>query len=313
MNAPGVYPDAPMADYLAIPALSAGVINDTINDCPYRGWFGSWLNPNRTQENTSASDAGTIAHEILLCGSESCVQVIDPREYPAKTTGAIPEGWTNAAIRAARDAARAAGRVPVLAPQMSEIRAMVASAQGFIASLRDTEPAIWRAFQPSGGLSEVTIVWQEGATLARARPDLLSADTRLIVDVKTTQTSAEPSAWSRLLWRMGYHLSAAWYARGVRATCGVEGCQYVWLAIEQTAPYLCSLHAVDPAGLALAESQVEAGLRLWERCAARNEWPAYANRVHWVEPPVYEVAEWEQRQASGDWRALFPDLAESLN
>lgn len=295
---PGIYPGLPMAEYLGLPAMSASVLRETVDRCPAAGWFTSWLNPARARDDTAATDAGSIAHEILLEGSESCCDVIDPNEHPTEKTGAIPTGWTNKSIRRARDDARAAGKIPVLLADMARIRSMVEAARSFIDTLRDTEPRIWDAFQPAGGASEVTLVWQEGETLARMRPDRLSNDAKLIVDAKITGRSAEPGAWGRSqLFGLGYHVSASWYRRGVRALCDVD-CDYVFLVIEDEPPYLCSLVGVDPAWLSLGDSVITIGLRIWEKCARDGHWPAYPSRVCYPELPAWADAAWNERQAS---------------
>jgi hypothetical protein len=314
---PGIHRGLSMAEYLRIPAVSTGIVRTLLDRCPRAAWAESWLNPNPLPpDDSDASDAGTIGHAILLEGSEACCEVVDPKLYPAKTTGAIPDGWTNVSIRAKRDEIRAAGRIPILAPAMQEIRSIVDSARAFIDGLRDSEPAIYAAFQPGGGESETTLVWDDGGTLCRARPDrlrILSASRALIVDAKFTNRSAEPYAWARSqLVGMGYYLSAAFYARGVRALYGVET-EYVFLVVECEPPYLCSLVGVDPAMRALADAKVETGLAQWRRCVERGHWPAYAPRVYYPELPAYEAAKWEEREAAGDWRVLFPELAEEVS
>jgi hypothetical protein len=293
----GVYPDLPMADYLRVPAMSASVLKATVDECPRAGWFSSYLNPNREQDDSAPKDVGSIAHEILLEGSESCCTVIDPQDYPGKR-GGVPEGWKNEAIRAARDDARASGKIPVLSTEMPRIRAIAASGFSFIESLRETEPRIWRAFQTDGGSSEVTMIWREGATLARLRADRIANDCKLIVDAKITGRSAEPGAWGRSqLLNFGYHVSAAWYRRGIRALCDVE-CDYVFLVIEDEPPHLCSLVGVDPAWLALGDSKITAGLRIWEKCERDGVWPAYPTRICYPELPPWADAAWQERQAS---------------
>jgi len=300
MIGPGVHPGLPMAEYLELPAMSASVLRETVERCPAAGWFTSWLNPARTRTDTAATDAGSIAHEILLEGSEACCRVVDPNDHPAKTTGAIPDGWTNQSIRRARDEIREAGKIPVLKSDMATIRAMVDSARLFIDGLRETEPRAWEAFQPTGGSSEVAMLWQEGATLGRMRADRLANDCRLIVDVKTTARSAEPDAWGRSqLLGLGYHISAAWYRRGIRALCDVD-CDYVFLVIETEAPHLCSLVGVDPAWLALGDAKVTTALRLWEQCARAGHWPAYPSRICYPELPAWADAQWQEREAAGN-------------
>lgn len=294
---PGIYSDLTMGDYLAMPAVSASMIKTILDECPRAAWYQSWLNTRRQRFDNDATDRGTIAHGILLEGSIDNVAVIDPRDHPAEKTGAIPVGWTNKSIKAARDEARAAGKTPVLAGDFGVIENMVSAAWEFIHSLKETEPQVWAAFQPDGGQSEVTMVWQDGETLCRMRPDRISSDHRLIVDYKTSARSVEPDSWGRTqLVGLGYYLSAAWYRRGVKALTGIEP-SYVFLAQEAEAPYLCSLVGVDPAAFALGAEKVAAGLDMWQQCVRTSSWPAYPNRVCYPEIPAWESARWMERQA----------------
>jgi|GEM_PF-736210 len=298
--APGIYPGLTMAEYLAIPALSAGVVRTIVDRCPRAAWWESWLNPNRPADDTAASDAGTIAHAILLEGSVECLTVIDPNDHPAKTKPFnIPVGWGNSSIRAARDEARAAGKIPILPGEVAEIKSMVAAATDFILSLDQSEPAICGAFAPSGGQSEVTMVWQEGETLCKLRADRIRNDHAVIIDYKTSAMSVQPDRWGRTqLVAMGHYVGAAWYRRGVRALTGVDPA-YVFLCQETAAPYLCSLNGVDPSGMELGDEKVGAGLREWQQCAAANQWPAYPARVCYPELPVYERMRWDERNGIG--------------
>lgn len=298
---PGIHYGMPMAEYLALPALSAGVIKTLLDRCPAAAWYDSPFNPNRPRnDDTGASDAGTIAHSILLEGSRDVCCVIDPADHPAEKTGSIPEGWTNKSIRAARDTARAAGKVPVLKSAMAEIDAIASAARTYLDSVRDTEPAIHAAFEPGGGHSEVTVVWREGETLCKMRADRMSADHGLIVDAKFTAQSVEPGRYGRTqMVNLGQYITAAWYRRGVRAATGTDP-DYVFLAGELDAPHLFSLVGCDPSWLELGDEKIGAGLREWQECARRNHWPAYPTRVAYPELPVYERARWDERNGVGE-------------
>ena len=70
---------------------------------------------------------------------------------------------------------------------------------------------------------------------------------------------------------MGYYVSASFYRRGITALTSVTP-DYLFLVVEQQAPYLCSLVGVDPHGYALGSEKVEAGLKAWQRCASSNVW-----------------------------------------
>lgn len=287
-----------MAEYLKLPAVSHSILQAIIEECPRAAWWASWLNPDRELEESTETDRGTVAHQILLEGSEAGVAVIDPIDHPSEKGGGIPAGWTNKSIRAARDRAREAGQIPVLAPQMMEIRQMVVAARAFVAGLEKSEPAIWAAFQPGHGDSELTLLWEDGPTLCRERPDRISADRRLIINYKTTATSVEPDRWGRTqMIGAGHYIGAAWYRRGVRALFDVEP-DHVYLCQEAKPPYLCSLVGVAPAAFQLGEQKCAAALRVWQQCVERGFWPEYPARVVYPEIPVWEFQQWEERQAN---------------
>jgi len=295
-RAVGIFPGMAMQDYLDMPAVSASLLKTIITRCPKAAWYESWMNTEREHDTSKAMDAGTIAHGILLEGSEAGIEVIDPNDHPAEKTGAIPSGWTNKSIKAARDAAREAGKIPILLDDYGTIKDMVGMAREFIESLRTTEPAIWTAFQPEGGESEVTMVWNDGETPCRIRPDRIAADRKLIVDYKTGGTSAEPGLWGRTqMVRMGYYTSAAFYLRGVKALCDVVPA-YVWLVQEQEAPFLCSLVGLDPHAAELGARKIEYALSLWRQCITSGQWPAYPTRVCYPEIPTWEDAAFDEQE-----------------
>lgn len=304
IDKPGVYPALAMSDYLSSPAVSASLVQDCLYRCPRAAWFNSWLNPLFVPDASSAAqNTGSIAHSILLEGNSDCVRAIDPLDYPAEKTGNIPGGWTNTAIRDARDDALRDGKIPVLVGQMSEIEAMVAEARRYIDSLQKAEPAIWALFQPSGGQSELTLAWDDAGTLCRIRPDRIAADHRLICDYKTGGTTAEPDTWGRTqMIRMGYYVSASFYRRGCKAIFGREP-DYVYLVQEQEAPYLCSLVGVPPIGYEMGSIQIERGLNIWKDCVSRDRWPAYPARVCYPQFPAYEMLRVEEKETHGpiDW------------
>ena len=297
-----IIPNMPMEEYLVLPAVSASLVRHMVDECPKAAWFDSWLNPHRVIRTSDEMDAGTIAHSILLEGGPGNVQIFNPSEYPNLKGGGIATGWTNKAIQEARDAARAAGKIPVLSGDMARISAMVNSAREYIESLKDEEPAIWAMFQPGGGESEVTITFNIAGVPCRIRPDRISTDRKLIVDMKTTVTSAEPNRWARTqLAGMGYYLSAAFY----RLAFDVPP-DYVFLVVQSEPPYLCSLVGIDPAGYELGHQKVLHGLGMWAQCVKRNQWPSYPTRVCYAEIPSYVHAEFEARMGiEYDYETMF--------
>lgn len=291
----GVYYGLSMRDYLDMDALSCTPVRKLLDECPRAGWWSSRLNPNRPpREEAAVMDIGTVAHSILLDGHADGCAIIDPMDYPSKTTGAIPRGWTNDAIRKARDEARAAGRQPILKDDFGAIEEMVTVAHEYISALRTTEPAIWRAFQEDGGKSEVTMVWMEGDIPCKLRTDRSSADFAVTVDYKTSGMSVSPDNFGRALVSMGYAFSAGWYRRGIKALTGIDT-SYLFLAQETEAPYLCSLIGLDPAWTSYADHKARLGINLWQQCLRTGQWDGYPNRAAYPTMPAWESARFEEK------------------
>lgn len=292
---PGIYPGLPMTEYLAIDALSATPARILLDECPAAGWFASKLNAEKPSEESDGMDLGTVAHSVLLENSTACCVVIDPRDYPTKSNGNIPKGWTNNEIRAARDEARAAGKSPMFKRDFDNMQAMVSQARAFIESLREPEPAIWQSFLPDGGDSEITMVWEESGLLCKLRCDRLASSYQIVTDYKTTAASASPSKWGRThLIGSGLYFNAAWYRRGVQALTG-QVPDYLFLVQETAAPYLCSIQGMDAETIALGDEKVNAAIRQWRQCVEADAWPGYPARVCYPELPPWERVQWEAR------------------
>lgn len=288
--------DIPMADYLAdpcgVPSLSAGCAFRLITQSPLHAWQAHPRLGAAPQDEASAADIGSVAHDLLL-GGEGKLAIIDPADYPAKN-GNIPDGWTNPAIRAARDDARQKGLTPILADRMEQVSIMVETAREFVA--RSQLAGIF-----ANGKAERTIIWRDGESLARIRPDWLTHDFGVHLSYKTTTASARPEPFIRgLLNSSGYAFALRFYARGVSAHVGHYKTEHVILAQEQTAPFACSLIGLTPAKAMIEDDRVCAAFELWAQCMREGVWPAYSARIHYAEPSSWELAEAEARQADHD-------------
>lgn len=304
---PGVYYGLSMDEYLSMPAVSQGTLALALDECPRAAWFASHLNPKRvTEVSEKAQDVGSVAHSVLLEGHADNVVVIDPAEHRSKPTkaspdGNIPDGWTNDAIKAARDLVLAEGKIPLLPVDRDRVAAMVAEALEFIDSLRETEPAIWAMFQKDCGKSEVTFVADLDGAVCRCRTDRIAIESPVVVaDYKTSLMSVHPDRWGRKQLPQ-YNFGAALYRRIIKAHVGHDPV-YVWLAQMQEPPYLCSLIGSDPAWIAIGDARVEAALKLWRECAKAGKWPGHPNRVCYPEAPQYLVAQAEELEIERVWK-----------
>ena len=228
-------------------------------------------------EVSPAMDLGTAFHAVLLEGV-AAVEIIEAADFRTK------------AAREARDAARAAGRVPLLPQTFQDLQAMVTAAKLQLDALE--EPML---LLPEAGIAEASIFWTEdGGIECRATPDWLSLDHRMICDLKTTSGSAHPAAFARVLWDKGYGIQEAWYRRAVKRVHGVAA-EFRFIVVETFPPYALSVVSLDPEAQAFADQQVEAGLAEWRRCVETGHWPAYPARVAYAEVPPWIQAAWQTR------------------
>jgi hypothetical protein len=282
-----------MAQYQADPAdapsLSSGIAHRLITQSPLHAWHHHpRLNPNFTPEEKAVFDLGGCAHAVLLEGEQS-IAAIDPNEYPGQK-GGIPDGWTNKAIREARDAARAKGQIPVLAHKMVEIRAMADAARKAVSAVKGLVVTF------SEGLTERTLIWCEGETWCRARPDWMSRHRSILLDYKSTAGSAEPNAWIRnQMGPLGYDMQAVHYLRGNEMTGGAKDAQWVFLVQENYPPFACSFVGLSPAMREVAQKKWDDAQMLWAHCIKTNQWPAYPRVIAYAEPTIWQLTEHEGR------------------
>jgi hypothetical protein len=270
---PGIYDLLPAsvyhADPLDTPSLSASLAVMICQQSPRHAWAAHpRLNPDYVEEQKEAFDLGTVVHELLLEGHMESLAVVD-----------APDWRTNGA-KAAREAAYVEGKTPLLAKHLPRVTAMVDAVIPQLAA-HDAYPAPFTVGKP-----ERTLVWETDGVACRARLDWLHDDYLFIDDLKTVGRSAEPQAFSRSLFGLGYHIKAAFYARGVRALSGVTP-EFRIVAVETSPPYAISVVGLAPAAVELGEACVEHALRLWGECLAANDWPGYSRRVHYAEPPAW--------------------------
>jgi hypothetical protein len=312
IKSPGLYNIAD-ADYHADPApapsLSAGIVEILTRESPLHAWTNHpRLNPAYKEEVKEEFDIGSAAHALLFEGIDN-MMVFDPAEYPNAKGGGVATGWTNKAIRAARDEARAQGRIPVLKDTASAIRAMVDSARKAWEENTDL-----KGYSLDGGKNEWSIIWQESNLYSpgpgkpiehrdviwcRCKPDHLSNDRRVMVDAKFTDLSANPASFEQRIARMGYDCRGAWYARGNAATGGAEDTKYFYMNQEIKPPYATSFCPLAPSYMELGARKVERAIAIWRECMASGKWPAYGNRAFWMEAPAYEIARWEEQELRG--------------
>ena len=279
INKSGIY-QIPHKEYIndpvIEPSLSRSMIKDLLYGSAHYAWFKNpRLNPNYKEKEESKFDIGTATHSLLLEGINK-IEVIDAEDWRKKET------------KEARDKAREQGKIPLLAEQFTEVSKMVETAKEQIAGCKELRiKDLLRE-----GDAELTYVWGEDGTWLRTRPDWISKDRKLILDYKTTGTSANPEDISRHIVSMGYDIQAALYSRGVKAIDKNEP-KFVFVFQETYEPYLCSFIALTPEFLEMGKQKVEYGIFKWKQCIESNKWEGYPKQVCYPDTPAWSLARWE--------------------
>jgi hypothetical protein len=127
-------------------------------------------------------------------------------------------------------------------------------AQAIAASVRK-HPIAGEAF--TGGNAEVSLLWDQYGVPCKARVDYLSGSA--IFDVKTC-SDASPEGFAKQIASFQYHIQAAHYAAGYREIAGWDLDRFVFVAVENEAPYSVGVYTLDARSL-------QSGRILMERAA----------------------------------------------
>lgn len=290
---PGFYFDMPADQYHADPcpgsSLSASVAKVLLEKTPAhaKDMHPRLTPPDEENDPTAAMDTGSAAHALMLHDAASFA-VIDAAD------------WRTKAAQAARDEARAAGKIPMLIDRFETVAKMVAAGRDQLGQ----HPEARQAFAASEGASEVTMVWQDGPADApiwcRARIDWLPNAGPVVYDYKTTG-SAAPRDWERQMVNLGHDVQAGFYCRGLRKL-GWHAAPRMRFVVQETArPYALSVHQIDPHWMAMAERKADRAIQIWAHCLHSGRWPGYAGAVYHHEAPPYAERAWEDAEEARGW------------
>lgn len=295
-SGPMVEDGLPLADYLAIAALSSSGARVLVDDCPAAYWATSPCNPKRLpDEDAGYFDIGAATHLLAL----------EPDAYRRRVAVVQAKSWRDQGARVARTQARQAGLVPLLKKEEALVRAMRRA-------LRD-HPIAGRAFE-GAGVAERTIVWRdpELPVWRKARPDWLPASGGYTVDLKTA-ASAHPAAVARAAARDGWHVAAAWYHDAVEASSGVRPRRHAAIVVAKDPPHLVAVYWLSDEALAWGRLIGRRAVELFHRCETAGRWPSYgdpgapAETAMTLDLPGWTQRDLESRRDAGEFAS--PELA----
>jgi hypothetical protein len=264
---PTVVPDMPDTEYHAHKgSLSASGAKLLAPPSPCPAKF-RWRQEN--PEFKDEFDFGHVAHRLVL-GKGASVEVIDA------------PNWQTKAAKAARAAARAADRVPILTKDYERAESIAHRV-----ATDDQSAGIF-----TNGDAEVSLFWpdKETGVVRRARFDWLQHPVdgrrRVIADLKTAHSS-EPDAFGRSAADFGYAISAANYVDGAIA-CGLaDDPLFVFVAVEKEEPYVVSTFYATEDVIELGRALMRSALRTYAQCVETGKWPGYLDGPAPLQLPVW--------------------------
>lgn len=265
------------ADPCPTPSLSPSIAKVLWSKSPAHAWLAHPKGGGKSMDPTKRMDAGTMFHRLLLGQGKDYV-VIDAND------------WRTNAAKAARETARAAGKVAVLKDDFVEIERAVAEARG---KLDGHGLAL-------DGHSEAPIFWPQrvfGTDVsihARCMVDHLRFDTKRgrlqVIEVKTIE-SAHPDACAGQVASLNYDIQQAANTAAIEAIHPewAGRVDYVFLFCELAAPFAVAPYRLDGEFRQLGQAKWDRCVQEWHRCLKAGHWPTYVEGIGTLSAPRYAI------------------------
>ena len=145
------------------------------------------------------------------------------------------------------------------------------------------------------GQTELSYFWDDLGTIkGKCRPDWISDDGEIVVDVKTT-TDASPRGFQKSISTWGYHLQLGWYLRGLRKL-GLPAEQFIFIAIEKTPPFCVGVYKADRDMINFAMKELDQLMPEIQTAMVSKEFPDYTPEIMSLGLPPWMIEKKQQPQ-----------------
>jgi exodeoxyribonuclease VIII len=259
------------ADYHRHSAVSKSHL-DQIAKSPLHYWA-RYLDPNRvTPEPTPAMAIGSAVHTHVLELDQWDARYVTAPEGINRRTNAGKAEWEAFEVAST-------GRT-VLAKADAELVMRMGH------SVFAHPAAAMLLAMP--GKAETTHMWTDQATGLRCkcRPDWLTDDGSLIIDLKTTE-DASPMGFRKSIANWRYHVQASWYLDGLEHATGKRPDQFIFICVEKKPPFACAVYAADAEMIQIGAETAARDLDVLATCRAAGAWPGYSDQVEMISLPPW--------------------------
>lgn len=298
--APGWYKDIPMADYLAIDAMSSSGI-ELFRRSPLH------FKVRPEDKETPAKKEGTALHLALLEPEKFKGRYISVGRCEATKSDRTRCTYNGSVIRLEAGKAHSyCGTHDPFKGRVEEgIEIMPAEALDRIEGMRQAVLAHpdARQFFVGRGASELVGVWKDPATgvLCKIRLDRQIDRADFIhADLKSTADASE-DAFRRTAGRLGYHRKCSWYRRGM-AELGKPATSSVLIAVESPKPHGCATYILDEVQLKKVGQAIDGLLYRYAECLETGNFPGYDTGLRHLSFAKWDMPA-EQRGEGAEWDA----------
>lgn len=279
IDRPGMFFDMNCEDYFADPCPEPSLNNSLIDGLLFQTPMHVAARHPRlkggeevVRKETEGMCLGSVVHRLAL-GQGKDYAIIVADDFRKKEA------------REERDAATAAGKVPILEKAFDKASKIAPRVRAHLEEMLLGEPFV----------SEVVIAWKidtkHGEIWARGMVDAWCPSLKMAVDLKTW-TDASLKAVENKIAREGYDTQAAWYSSGLGHLIGEPGkVRFAYLIVEKDAPHASQPFVLDEAWRSSAWDLCEEAVDLFARCLKAGKWPGYQRNPMTLSPPDWLIRE----------------------
>ncbi len=246
---------------------------DQVARSPLHYWA-RYVDPNRIDpEPTPAMLLGTALHtHVLELDAWDQRYVMAPEGIDRRTKQGKAE-WEAFSVAAT-------GRTVISRSDAEQVMQMARSIY--------RHPAAALLLEQLPGKAETTHMWTDAATglECKCRPDWLTDDRSLIIDLKTTE-DASPAGFRKSIGNWRYHVQASWYLDGIERATNTRPDQFIFICVEKKPPYAVAVYAADAEMIGLGAQTAARDLDVLATCKAAGSWPGYSEQIEMISLPAW--------------------------
>lgn len=292
----GYHSDVPMHVYLADPceepALSSSIVTELCNGTAKRAHMAHPRFGGINRDYGPRADKGSAVHSLLHGGYPvEAVTKVSKRSGKDAGVEFEPYDWKTQDAQDARDALRAANKIPVLPRDLQSLNLAANSARKVIETL-------------GAGSHEQTMIFRVGNVWGRSRTDWLSdgpviipsmdleCTKRLDLDTKTVEVADEIAWLKSNADEQSAQLGLRWL--GHLALTGEE-IDMGWLLQEIEPPYDNVIVLATREMIEIGVRKAKHAARIWRKCLDEKSWPGKTRKAVRANPPAWLLWELENR------------------